>query len=411
MATKPARNANAGALSVDDINRGGDLVVVGRDGSAAPAADLTTEQLNAGGIRDMPDDSEFDGDPNEGLFSALAELGDNAGQARVVVYRKPTDPRNKPAYVNEWFAVDFKISELAAAFGGGSYQYRVMGADGRFLTRGLLNIEEPKNPGVIRSTNAPAPVGTDGAEIANAILAAIKPLIDRPQKSTLDLLGELKMMREVFAPPPGVAAAPATTPMDELKKMFEFNAMLDKLRGSGGGDSGGGSVWGEAMAKLVEQFAPSIVETLKAGAAAKAAGVDPAPAQLTAPVQPAAVDPIPNNNPAASGAPVQPAGEIDMNLQLKLALSALASKAQANADPALYAHVVYDNLPDDATIIDLCTRIDWFEYLCKVNDAIKPFHAWFISLRADLVNVAIEDGLLDATGRVKTAAPAAPAQS
>lgn len=81
-------------------------------------------------------------------------------------------------------------------------------------------------------------------------------------------------------------------------------------------------------------------------------------------------------------------------LQLKMALSMLVDKAAANADPNLYAAMVWDNISDDKLLQDVLTRADWFEYLSAFNDGIKPYHAWFISLHAELVEIAKAENFL-----------------
>ena len=354
--------------------------------AAAPApAKLTpaiAEELNAGDLGNI----HADEDANDALLRALGELGDEAAQARVIVSRQSSDPRVKNSYVCEWYACDFSIAQLAAGFGGGNYVYKVIAPGGQFLTRGKLSIEEPKNPAAVRGISGPREDAAPdtAAAITKAILEAIKPLIERPQKSTVDLLNELKMMREVFAPAGGVVAEPKTL-VQSLREAAELQTVLRGLAGPGGESGGGDSAFTPVILKLLDQFGPLFTEKLKA-----------APPVADAPqLAPPAVDAAPDAAAGTPPAPVLTEGG-DMSLAFRRALADLAAQARAGKDANLYANIVYDRITDQSVIVDLCTRADWWEYLCNLNNDIRPYAAWFTALHAELAALAAADGLIPA---------------
>jgi hypothetical protein len=410
-----ARTNNA--LTVAQINAGDTGGVIDPHDPAIEGETRTlvaqhADELNAGGLGPAGGDAVVgeDSDATDSLMRVLTELGDDAGQARVIVSRAAKDPREKPAYICSWYASEFSLDQLSAGYGGGVYLYRVVTPTNQIITRGKVSIEEPKNAAVLRTVahvDTP-PAGGGAADIAAAILAALKPIIDRPQKSTADVMQELKLYKEIFSPSvvAPVEPVPQKSVVVQLKEAMELQTLLSGF--AGGADRGGGDSFSPIMVKLIEQFGPLFAEGLKnAKANAAPAG---APVQtVDAPALPAAVAPpaAGDNLKPETGAPAPAQAEgDDVGLMMKMALMDLAQQARAGKDPALYANVVYDRIPDDAIIVGLCTQADWWETLCNINGDIRPYLDWFTALRAELIRLAIEDQLLNADG---TAAPNPPA--
>ena len=77
----------------------------------------------------------------------------------------------------------------------------------------------------------------------------------------------------------------------------------------------------------------------------------------------------------------------------KLQLKTANRAAERNVLPADFAESVYAMVPD-TVLLGMATDPQWFALLCaNVPDCAK-FEAWYNGVRAKLIELAVEDGIL-----------------
>jgi len=346
----------------------------------------------AGAVRVESDDPEARNDPgnladepdapdNMVLEEVLAQLGEEQGQARCMIWRIPTDVRGDEEFLYELTALDFArrggVNDLAKRYGAGIYRIRVY-RGGKIYTHKRIKIGAPiiqeGVPGadltalrgeVTTSMAALAQSFKDGiAEVAKIFSAQAKPLTLREQ------LGDLIALKDFM----GGASKPASA-LTQLKDMAELMTTVKSLMPTGGGDSG----MGGALMRLGEKFLPEIVEAVKKAAPAGVRAISEAPDG----------DPASEDNMGAL-----------RDLQLKMALDFLVDSAARGLPAGTYADVAIDKVPA-LELSRLLNRADWMAELNKIEPRVLDHQAWFIELREEILKSLREAGTL-------TAAPAAP---
>ena len=279
------------------------------------------------------------------------------------------------------------LSLIREEWGAGAYQLRVIGRKG-LIARIAVNIAEMVN------RNPPAAQPAQNSELAavlsqlaqsqQAILQALTQRPD-PQAEMLRQLEMMRVMRDVFAPPP--AAAPAALPpprtlTEQLAEMANARKMIAEIAG----DDGEKKDSTDPMAML-----PDILGIVRgAMAGQQQAPQAPQPAYQAAPQQLAAPNPAPQpagaaHAPEAEDHLPEPEAE-EMNaftLQMvRMTLDRAVAMSQAGKTPAEIAEFLEPLLPD--AFIPFLDTPDWWTALCNLAPKIAPHQALFAAVKPEL---------------------------
>jgi hypothetical protein len=208
-------------------------------------------------------------------------------------------------------------------------------------------------------------------------------LASRPaQADPFEQMAKLASMMKTLAPAQPVAPAP---------DLLSLLGLLEKLKNiTGGNTPADASATEMLLMKAADAFLPAVAQGLN-----KQNEEQPSPHY----VQPA-IAPLP--------APSLDEEQEQMKLleQMKLKMFSLqlmaANKAQARGvAPGVYAETIYDNF-DEADIQAVATNPEWFSIMCQAVPDCAGRQAWYESVRAKLIEMALEDELLfrDAGGNL-----------
>lgn len=309
------------------------------------------------------------------LANVLADLG-GVSDAKVNIHR--ILPGKGQEFVASYSPELFSVENLQAEFGGGEYQIYVR-AEGQIRTRRVIRVAEPKKtvtPTVDNSAQFQslaemiAESNRRNAELMTQTLQAIAANQPKP-KSTLELLQEMKMMRELM----GVGAATQADPMDAMLKHFELFKTLAPRDHEPSGM--------EVMLEGLKSIAPVLAQGAARQNAAPAL-YPPVPKPgpfsqpvLTNPTEPAPITPEPSQ-------PIQ--GNEDMNLAQQFIINMLVSNAAADNDPSPYANMLIDTMGAEQAR-QAAETPDWFEQLCKARPDAAPYKEWFDELRQTIIDL------------------------
>lgn len=321
---------------------------------------------------------QFEYDDVTALNNVLAELGaDEEGGGFVVVNREDIQPNGKrdDVYIDRFPASEFSLENLKSRWGAGRYKISVYNSGGAGLaTRKVITIA--KDPTAITAVTAPAPVATDLTPILQTMQQGFKEMINvmmqsQPkQVSRAEMLQEMAIMREMFAPAPG-AAPQQFNPVEMMKLGIEM------AQGGGGGD--GNNSW---VNKMLETFGPALAPAL-AGAVTPQAHA-PVPRQIAAPV--ARPDPLIEQS--------QPDNEeASMAIMMTQYLNFLKSAAIKNAPVEEYADSILNSIPESAVSdLEAILRPDnWRDQLRGKTTVADQYPVWFTALRDVLLQYIDED--------------------
>lgn len=336
------------------------------------------------------DDDEADADDIGARIRAA--LGSASGDSVVVkLYRRSPQTRRL-----EW-CDDYTPAEAEGAFhetvrnawGPGMYEARIVGRTGN-MGRLQLDIAPRTAPAVVA-----APAQSELSHALAAILETQRAMLERinappppapPPPTMRDMLQDLALMRQVFAPPEA-SKAPQQSQAAALKEMVEVVRGLREVAGE---------VSGEPREETPMQIVGSLLEIVKGS-------VNKAPQ----PMQPLA---LPSSIQHASAVVPQTATEAD-NPMLKLLIQGIAAKlitlAQNGNAPEAGAEFLYEQLPDEA--LPLLALPNWWDFLAVHAPELAPHRAWVESAKAALdamLSQDADDQSVDAGGVDST--PSAP---
>ena len=303
----------------------------------------------------------------------LLSLGGDDG-VRYRVDKLPAKAGDREAFCNNYSRDSLTLDAIRDMFGGGTYKITAYAAGSRYAGQRRVTIADlPKSP--------TAPAGTMSQDLA-AILQAAKgdnsslALVMKMMESQSAMIAGL-LSRPVPQAPPGPSFMEMLAFMKEMNrespKSNEGSAVELLLKGielgkefTGGGED---SMMGLA-GKGIEMLKPLI----ERGAQNPAPAASPAPAQL-----PAARLQTPQAPQPAEGDPML--RQLNWLRQQSVLLCHQASRGR---DPALYAEVMLDNLPDFITEQDLLARLkepNAIAQLAQVNADVLKFQPWFEEFR------------------------------
>lgn len=348
-------------------------------------------QLAAGkALAAVPDIEEFfepdQTDPDEiALENVLSELGSSGADAKVNVYQ--LDEKKNRAFVGSFLPGDFSIEQIQLQYGAGEYAVEVR-KDKKWLKKTTVKIAAPRN---MSASIIPQPVTgigdtkiletmqngfkEMGAMFANALagLAANQP----KQKSALETLQELQMMKEIIGG--NAPAAPAADPLQMVELAMNLAEKIQPRQGEPGAS--------EVIMEAIKNFGPLLANAQSQARTVQAAPVMiPAPAPVPSPGNPAESFPQHSHAEQKPAPQIQPE-ENDMNsLARKLYLNMLVSNAQANNDPATYANMMLD-LAGEEEALKFANDPQWFEKLCAEEPRATNFRGWFDELRTTVIEL------------------------
>ena len=310
--------------------------------------------------------------PVDALSEMMAGL-QGASSARITVYRVV---KNQPqSYMFETDPAGFSLDDLRDKYNGGEFRLYVT-RNGQ-LWKNMRVVVEPKSA---RPGMDAAPQVTQVSDMMSMMrdslaqqTTMIRDMIGMRQASpfaNMDLpaiitaaAAALTALRPPPAPPPVPQPDVSEKALDMFMRGMEIANSIRDNSGDGGGLGG----------VLRDVLRSPIVE------AAVRSQMGPQPSPATHPVAPPAL-PHPAQVSHAKPADPQPQPQ-DENKVLAYYIGFLTGKAQAGADPSLYAELVLDNVPE-SQLTPLLAMGDsgLVDYMIQVNPAAAPHRAWFALL-------------------------------
>ena len=284
-------------------------------------------------------------------------------------------PNRREQFITKLDVSEFDPELIKGRFGGGDFIIKAYDDHSKIRLNQRLSIEGApiieSAPVNIAQNNAPAvDVGAlvSAMQESNAQLLAGLAQIMRPAPAPTrsEMLQEMAMMREMFAP----ALQTQSDPMTMLLKGIELSRSLQT---PATGEAGGMDV----LLESIRAFAPAISTVVEQGAAQK---------NMTRPPQPQPQPQPQQSQPQPAIAPPINAQENE-NMLLKYYLGILCGYAAQNRDTALYADLIADNLNDDQ-LSALLNKTDVVDYLATLDGRVNDNRAWFESVVTELKVIA-----------------------
>lgn len=266
------------------------------------------------GSVELEDTPEVLDEDVEDVETVIGQIDD--AEATVTIKRRNPDDANEWDYLTRIPARQFSLEKIKAEFGGGEYRVTVADRRNRLVRGGprIFRIDRSFRPLVVAAAPAVAPAAVASPEVAalRAELAAVRAKLDAntSTKEMFDMALRIATVMNGRAPAPGLGTSDVFRTATEL---IEFS------KGLGGGGGGGGDGEGGAVRELVH----AIVPILK----------DEAEKRLRRGKAPTAALPPGGTTVATTGTWTD---------YIRPYVPQLLGLAKENADPALYADVVYD---------------------------------------------------------------------
>lgn len=333
--------------------------------AAQPSNDAQDVQFTETPRTSLPEpDVETD---DQALLRVLGSLG-NDDEAMVLIYRQGQKYEDQ-TYIDECPPSEFRLSMLQEEpYNGGTFRIHVRAAGkAGFLANRKIKVQ-PKAQKVLPS--GPDPIVTALAKMQEQqqlFMKEMAAMMQRPagvQQSPMDLLMQLKMLKELTGP--AVAPSPAMDQIAMMKQVFNMAKEMSELSG------GGGEV--DPIMRGLEKFALPFLSTMQAHNAQQQ--------QVMQPAAPAAPPPPPPAAPTQT----EPAEEDENMMMLRYYIGQLIAKAAGGSDPGIYADLILDNAPDEL-IEQYILPEDWQARLVKIEPAVAQHAAWFAKMR-DLIFTA-----------------------
>lgn len=356
--------------------------------AAAEAAELALQQQAIAEPEYTPDDVY--------VMNIIEELGGET-TARVRIYRQGATYSDM-TLVHECSPEEFEPMILAhPPFNGGQFRIHIRSDNGIKCNR-LLKVApaaDAVTPGVTTQAAPQTPTNNNGDIIAlvsglmtqmqnntEKLIAAMKPSETDPLKT----LEGIKAIAEIVKPAPVAAVAQGNDFFSTMKAVETFMGMTEKFKTPAlTNDDGDVSI--PAMLSMF------VKEMRSRGDSERQAA--PVVAGATAAIAPAV---------NANGlTPEQQTEMEDMQLLLKLQMRQASKAAAAGENPQEYAESIYGIIPEDVLTM-IATEPNWFQELLKIAPECNAYAAWFQLVGAKLKAMAIDDGLVNTSAPLTTAA-------
>lgn len=328
------------------------------------------ETVVAGESEDI---SELDTDLDGQIDAITQEFG---GDPRDEVYKMTVHQvlkdKGKYAWLFSCVPTELPILDrLRDEYGGGEFEVRVF-KNGRLNRRFFQTIIPPKKPVVLPTPPDNTMVIMQGFEklgelIAKQQTAPVPTQNFNPMTMMGSMMGMMVQMKEFVSPTMNALPAPG---YDMLVKGIELAKDLNTDKGE--------SSTTDIFMKLIDVFGKPIAEM--AGKMDEQS-VTPQPRSLTPPV--------------SVSSPQFSQGNETMNF-LSLQLRFLIAQAKRGADPALYADLIIDQVPEDKLRAFILAS-DALDKLTALNSEVSQFLPWF-----ELLGVHIREALTEFPDPVHT---------
>jgi hypothetical protein len=339
-------------------------------------------------------DSNYDDEKTDEdiLNDVLSELG-GSSDAKVNVYQ--IEVGKSPAFVGSYAPDMFSIDSIQQTYGAGEYQIHVR-SGGRLRSRRTVRIAKPKvdpNSTVQNAPNTEAIIQTMQQGFAS-MLEGLKVVVQsqphQPVKTTQDLLQELMLMKQIMGGDNKGGAG-----IDDFLKMLEVaKGMVSSSEPAGTND-----ILMEGIKSIAPMLAAGFAQQQQQPQLSQIQRIN-YPPKLAPDVLPNPAPVIPVQTPAPIATQEQPPtlnlnqSEIDaMKLQEMMLFNLLISNAEKDNDPEPYANMLLDIVGDDEAE-KMLNVPNWFELLVERDSRVQNYQAWFINLRAimlDYINESKND--------------------
>lgn len=319
------------------------------------------DQLIPGTDMSGMETDELPGD--EAVSNLITEL-QSTEMASVKVYRLIPNS-SKLSYVYETHPADFKISDLRDIYGGGKFRIFIHApVDGRLVLQAspTIFVEEIKQPIATANVSQPernseilliAQAMQEGFKQLGELIISSRPAQQiMPQKSTLEMLQEMAMMREILTP-----ANSASTNVNFEQSIGMFQKGLEMAKGLVPAPVGEATST-DVLLEAVKSLLPAIAN----------AAMNQPQVTLSQPIM---------SQPQAELLPRQPITEEQKMFNMRrLYLGMLCDKAAKNADVNLYAELAMDSLTDEE-ILSVIDSPQPLEILAQINPRVNEHPEWF----------------------------------
>lgn len=338
---------------------------------------------------ELEDDEELELEAELGdaeLDAALAELGANA-DATITVNKVGQRSEER---IGRFTPAQFDLDELRDLYGPGTYV--IYGRVGNQLMHKkrvtfAQTMSEVKGDraSTLRQQATAAGLSVQGPHGAGGGLDSFTIMRDMYERSAAQQRETMSLVLEAIRG----RAAPALDPLEIQRMIFDSAQKLVEIGGGNKGSSGGGidtlmkgielgrkfngSGDGAGISDVAVEFFRSFTPMLTAAAPAAPAAPTPAPA---------------GQAPAAT----RPADGIARTIQTYTPVFVRA--AAANSDPGVYAQLLLDQLPHNASeaLVRMLQRDDWWSLMRPYVPQLEPHQAWLSQVRDELLEATAPKG-------------------
>lgn len=345
---------------------------------------------------------ELDEQEDGELIRVMEEIR-ASGAVRLIVMR--TLPDTKKGYVGELTPAEFTYETVRKRWGAGRYRIRCMGPRGMVPGGGTIDIAEQAEaaPGtqpagdLLSVLRAEREAERDreraeknereerflkwGAILVPVLTPAISGLFGAKKEGITELVTALASMKQL--------QGGDESKVDQFIKMFE---LAQSVGGKGGGETNWLDIVKEGISgarPLIENLATRALSSPSPDGAPRGGfGLSPAlTSPLTTPPALPSSSATPTPDPSTSGSN-QDNPMLALLPWLKNQLEFLIVQAARDRDPALYAELMVDNLPDAVkpeNLVQLVSQDNWWTVLQNFNPQVKPYQGWFTGFRQELL--------------------------
>lgn len=404
------------------------------------------EDATSGDAERMADLNEQEGGE---LFRAIEEARSTTG-AEVILTR--TMPADKAGFCDKIPVGEFDLALLKSKYGPGTYRIRFNGPTGFLPGGSTIKVAPAQERASVNAAGgdfssylemidrreAERRARTDdwiklampivgaiatalitrqpsqGTDVA-ALVAALKPA---PGPSLTDLSQVMVNMKTMTAP------MQSESNVDTILRVFEAaQGMMGDKEGAAGGP--GASSWIDIVRDLIKAAPDAIKPMLQARMMQMQAGrpshavVQPVPA---AAVQSQPVGTVTHATQPSAVTAESKSEDNQMNMltlfmpTIKKNLALVIGWAAKDRDPAIYADVLVDELPDNIgnyipypQMMGYLNHEQWFEEVCKIEPGLAPYREWCDECRQSII--AIFQSSEDPEETTKVSETASPIES
>ncbi|MGA9854259.1 MAG: hypothetical protein WBR29_03140 [Gammaproteobacteria bacterium] len=357
---------------------------IGDDDAGETGQTVDGEVLSPG----EADAERIQSDAQDDIFRVLSGL-DASGEARWQVERLL--PAADLGYLFDLTTAELNLATIKKRAGPGKYRCTGFRANGTYIARRTFTIARELEP-----PPGTAVVPVSGQQTLNDYMSFI-------ERSKLAQKEELKFWAGLLLP----LFVPVLAQLFSRKEsgIGEMVAALKGLKGMTDGESSVDQLAKtKQLIELVKDLSPDKDTTGSTWPDIVRDGLAQVPTLLGALGQARAAQQGQPGQPRPGGPPLgpqtnqappaQPENPMFVLINwFRQQLPMLIQRAARNADPALYADLLADNMPQGVSLPDLkaaLSRPDWFGLLQQLTPDVTPYQGWFTQLRDALVQIIDE---------------------